>query len=77
MVDDPSDSSILGFMESEKSDDWLNDSPEQLAQDDAEWDAAFAHNRDKMREMASAATKEYEAGETTPLFNDKGELHLP
>jgi len=62
---------------SSDEDDWLNDSPEQIAQEDVVWDAAYVRSRDNLRTMASDAVAEFDAGETTPLFNDKGELNLP
>ncbi len=58
-------------------DDWLNDSPERIAKEDVVWDESFARNPEKLQRMASEAIAEYEAGETTELFNDKGELNLP
>lgn len=67
-VDDELVSSILGFVEPDGCDDWLNDSPEQIAQEDAEWDAVFARNRDKMREVAAAAIKEYEVGDNAVVY---------
>lgn len=58
-------------------DDWLNDSPAQIANEDADWDKAFARNKDSLRAMASKALTEFEEGKTTPLFDEKGDLNLP
>lgn len=58
-------------------DDWLNDNPEEIAKEDAVWDAFFARNAEQFRAMADDAIAEFEAGKTTPLFDDKGELNLP
>jgi len=57
-------------------DDWLNDSPEQIAKEDAVWNESFARNPEPLQRMASEAIAEYEAGQTSPLFDDKGELNL-
>ncbi len=61
---------------SEGDDAWLNDSPEQIAAEDAAWDAVYKRGPDKLHAMAEAAHKEYDAGKTTPLFNERGELDL-
>lgn len=53
-------------------DDWLNDTPEQIAAEEAVWDAAFARNRDKIRVVAREAAQSYHAGETDELFDDEG-----
>ncbi len=57
-------------------DDWLNDSPEQIAKEDAIWDAAYARNRDIFRALAADAVAEDAAGETLPLFDERGALNL-
>jgi hypothetical protein len=58
-------------------DDWLYDSPELIAQEDSAWKASFELNQEKTSALTSDARKEYELGQTTALFNDKGELNLP
>lgn len=57
-------------------DDWLNDSPEEIAKEDRVWDAAYARNQDKLRAMAAEAASEYKAGETTPLYDEIGQVLL-
>lgn len=43
----------------EDEEDWLNDSPEQIAKEDALWKAVFARNPDLMQKMANEAIAEY------------------
>ena len=61
----------------ESDDDWLNDSPAQIAVEDAIWEETLTRNRAKTLALADEASAEFEAGETMPLFNEQGELNLP
>ncbi len=47
--------------------DWLNDSPEQIAEEDALWDAAFARDPQKLRAMVLEAVAEYKVGDTIAI----------
>lgn len=58
-------------------DDWLNDSPEQIAKEDAVWQKAYDSKPDKLKAMVEEATDEYETGKTQPLFKPDGEVDLP
>lgn len=55
-------------------DDWLNDTPEQIAAEDAKWDVAYVRNRDKIRAAANEAVQSYRAGETDELFDEHGNV---
>lgn len=57
-----------------EEDDWLNDSPEEIAQEDREWEATIARNSEQNERMAADAIAEYKAGNTSPLFGPDGEL---
>jgi hypothetical protein len=57
-----------------EEDDWLNDSPEQIAVEDVAWDAAYARNRDKIRAAAKEATEDYRTGKTDELFDEHGNV---
>ena len=58
-------------------DDWLNDSPEQIAKEEVVWQKAYASKPDKLKAMVKEATGEYETGKTQPLFKPDGEVDLP
>jgi hypothetical protein len=57
-----------------QNDDWLNDSEEQLRAEDALWGAAKARHGDRVAALAQAALEEIAAGETRPMFDERGEL---
>lgn len=58
----------------DEDDDWLNDSPEQIAAEDAVWDAAYAQHREKIRLAAREAIEEYQFGKTDELFDEHGNV---
>ena len=56
------------LLDSAEDDDWLNDSEEQMAVEDALWDAARVGHQDKLAALAKAASKEIADGSTQPMF---------
>lgn len=54
-------------------DDWLNDSEEQLAAEDAGWEALYTQQHDKFAKLTEAARAEIVAGVTEPMFDEHGE----
>jgi hypothetical protein len=55
-----------------EEDDWLNDSPQQIADEDMAWDAAFARNRHKIRTVAKEAIEDYRTGRTEQISGPDG-----
>ena len=53
----------------EETDDWLNDSEEQLQAEDAVWDGFYATHRDKFLALREAARAEINAGTTEAMFD--------
>ena len=45
---------------------------ENLAAEDAEWEAAFARHADKFDALAAEARADIETGKVLPMFDDKG-----
>lgn len=45
---------------------------EELAAEDALWDAAFARHADKFEALAAQAVADIEAGRTLPMFDEDG-----
>ncbi|HQV70742.1 MAG: hypothetical protein WAU96_03650 [Anaerolineae bacterium] len=58
-------------------DGWLNDSPEQIAREEAVWQESYKHGSEKLKAMVEEAGNEYAAGTTVPLFAADGEINLP
>lgn len=51
------------------------ESPEEIAADEALWDAQFAATQDGMAKMAEKALTEYKAGKSTPMsFTEDGRI---
>lgn len=61
------------LLDTAEDDDWLNDNEEQLAAEDALWDAARVRHQDKLSTLTKAARKEIEDGSTQSLFTADGE----
>ncbi len=53
----------------------FEESLEEVAEDEAMWDAQFAATDDiKLAELAESVEKEINEGKTSPMFNDRGEF---
>jgi hypothetical protein len=59
-----------------EDDDWLNDSEEQMQTEDALWDAARSHHRDRVAALVETARAEIAAGTTEPMFDERGDLAI-
>ncbi|MEW5988738.1 MAG: hypothetical protein AB1791_19085 [Chloroflexota bacterium] len=57
-------------------DDWLNDTEEQLREEDALWEATYARHREKFTTLAQTARAEIAASTTRPMFDEQGEFAL-
>ena len=58
----------------EQSDDWLYDTEEQLAAEDAVWEASYERHRNKFLALREIAQAEIDTGKTRPMFDEHGEL---
>lgn len=60
----------------EDADEWLNDTEEQMAAEDAAWEATYRRHRAEFLALRETAQAESDAGETRPMFDEHGELVL-
>jgi hypothetical protein len=58
----------------EQSDDWLFDTEEQLAAEDAIWETSYERHQNKFLALRETAQAEIIAGKTRPMFDEHGEL---
>ena len=58
----------------EDTDNWLNDSEEQMQAEDAVWEATYTRHKDKFVTLREAARAEIEAGATENMFDANGDL---
>jgi len=59
-----------------KSDDWLNDTEEQMQAEDALWNATYARHHDKFAALVETARAEIIADTTQSMFKAEGECTL-
>lgn len=57
----------------ENADEWLNDTEEQMAAEDAAWEATYSRHRDEFLALREIAQAEIDAGKTRPMFDEHGE----
>lgn len=57
--------------------DWLQDSEETMAAEDARWEATYTRHHDRFAALAATAQAEIAAGSTKPMFANDGTVDLP
>ena len=58
----------------ENIDEWLNDTEEQMAAEDAAWEATYRHHQDEFLALRETAQAEIDAHKTRPMFDEHGNL---
>ena len=58
----------------ENADEWLNDTEEQMAAEDAAWEATYRHHQDEFLALRETAQAEIDAHKTRPMFDEHGNL---
>ena len=58
----------------ENADEWLNDTEEQMAAEDAAWEATYRHHQDEFLALRETAQAEIDAHQTRPMFDEHGNL---
>jgi hypothetical protein len=58
----------------ENAAEWLNDTEEQMAAEDAAWEATYRQHRDEFLALRETAQAEIDARKTRPMFDEHGEL---
>lgn len=60
----------------QSTDDWLQDSEDQMQAEDMVWDAFYARHGDRLLALREAARYEIDAGVTEDMFDENGDLAL-
>jgi hypothetical protein len=57
-------------------DDAADISADELAAEDATWEAALTHHADTFAELKAQALADIAAGKTVPMFNERGDFSI-
>jgi len=58
----------------ENADEWLNDTEEQMAAEDAAWETTYGRHQGEFLALRETAQAEIDAHQTHPMFDEHGNL---